>query len=62
MKAGDLVRYTEDIHDDIGIVIKMYGTRNSTVNVAVIQWVDDLSVDYFADYNWNLLEVISENK
>jgi hypothetical protein len=52
MKAGNLVRYTEDIHDDIGVVIKVLHY------VAIVRWVDDLSVDYFCDVEWDLLEVI----
>lgn len=70
MRIGDLVRYTDD--GDIGIVIKVYETSRLVqfektqekvpCMAAIVQWIGDLSVDYFDDYNWDLLEVIGGDK
>ena len=62
MKAGNLVIYTEDIHCDIGIVIKIYSRKHPDRMSAMIQWIDDLSIDYFNEWDWGLLEVISGDK
>ena len=59
MKVGDLIRYREDIHNDIGVVVKIHKRRLPDRLTAMIRRVDDLSTDYFNERDWGLLEVLS---